>query len=237
MNDHLLDRALARVRQQHRPYTLTDTARAQARLTARISARMWHGALTFDDQMAPARTAAARAADRSRLTHRAYRHQLRTLCRTVVTQDLPKLGEFLAHRILEPDGALVLGCVLQLAERDQSAQFWWQFAAGAGNRGAACCLYLHHMALGEREEAELWHHQAGLEPLLPQAPEAEDRTDLDAALLLLDHLRDTGADTFSAAANAVIAYVPDALDDVDDVDLPLPEPSFPERIGQLTATT
>ncbi|MEU2856763.1 hypothetical protein [Streptomyces syringium] len=235
MTDHLLDEALARVRLERRPYTCSETVDAEARLAARITVRMWHGALNFDDQMAPARSAAIRAAERSWLPHRAFRRQLHVLCRTVVTQDLHKLGEFLARRILEPDGALVLGCVLQLAEREDSAQFWWQFAAGAGNRGAACCLYLHHMALGERREAGLWHQQAGLENLVPKTPETVNRTDLNAALRLLEVLRDRDGD-FSAAASAVIAYVPDALDDIDDVDLPLPEPEFPQRIEQLTAT-
>ncbi|MFC5148202.1 MULTISPECIES: hypothetical protein [Streptomyces] len=228
-----LELALARVRLVRPPYTVADTQAAEARLAARITARMLHGALSFDDQMAPARTAAARTAERSDLPHRAFRRQLQALCRTVVTRNLHELGGFLTCRILEPAGALVLGCVLHLAERGDSAQFWWQFAAGAGNRGAACCLYLHHMALGERREAELWHEQAGLEHLIPKTPETIDRTDLNAVLSLLAHLR--GTSVFSAATNAVIAYVPHALDDNDALDLPLPDPDFAERIEELTS--
>ncbi|KJY42134.1 hypothetical protein VR41_09205 [Streptomyces sp. NRRL B-1568] len=229
-----IERALAKARLARHPYT--GTHQAETRLAARIAERTWLGALHFDDQMEPARTAAARVPERDALPHRALHRHLRTLCETVVTQDLNKLRTFLARRLLEPDGALVLGCVLQLTGREDSARFWWQFAGGAGDTGAACCLYLHHMALGERREAELWHRQAGLEPHIPKNPEAIDRRDLDTALRILDNLRD-GMSGFSPAANAVIAYVPDAVGFVDEVDLPLPAPDFAERIQELTATT
>lgn len=56
-------------------------------------------------------------------------------------------------RILEPDGARVLACVLHLAGREDSARFWWQFAAGADDNLAKFCLFLHHVALGEIHEA------------------------------------------------------------------------------------
>ncbi|MFI9723557.1 hypothetical protein ACIHFE_28535 [Streptomyces sp. NPDC052396] len=228
-----LDHVLAKARLDRRPYASDEMDRAEARLAARLTERMWLGALCFDDQMEPARAAAARAAQRNYLPHRAFYRSLRSLCTTVVAQDLHKLGTFLAHRLLEPEGALVLGCVLQLADREDSARFWWQFAAGADAAWAACCLYLHHMALGERQEAELWRRHAGLESLIPETPEEIDRNDLNTALQMLDGLRD--GEGFSPAASAVIAYVPDALGFVDEVDLPLPQPDFPERIEELTA--
>ncbi|MEU2872802.1 hypothetical protein ABZ769_26930 [Streptomyces olivoreticuli] len=229
-----IDHALARARLEHRPYA--STAEAEVRLTARITERVWQGALRFDDQMELARTAAARTTRRDSLPHRAFHRHLRILCETVVTQDLSKLGGFLSRRILEPDGALVLGCILQLAEREDSARFWWQFAAGAGDNGAACCLYLHHMALGERREADLWHCHAGLEDHIPRVPESLTRRDLNTALRILDNLRDDETSGFSPAATAVIAYVPDAVGYVEEVDLPLPAPDFAERIEELTAT-
>ncbi|MGX1854408.1 hypothetical protein OIU91_00285 [Streptomyces sp. NBC_01456] len=229
-----LDRALAKARLTRRPYT--GMPAAEARLTARINERMWQGALSFDDQMEPARTAAARAAERAGLPHRAHTRHLNTLCETVVARDLHKLSTFLSRRILEPEAARVLGCVLRLAHRFDSAQFWWQFAGGAGDLAAACCLYLHHMALGERHEAKLWRDQAGLEVHDPATPEFADCSDLVAALRILDVLRKENAGV-SAAANAVIAYVPDALGFVDDVDLPLPEADFASRIEELTAST
>ncbi|MEU7596551.1 hypothetical protein AB0B79_26485 [Streptomyces sp. NPDC039022] len=56
-------------------------------------------------------------------------------------------------------GALVYACLLHLTGHPESAQFWWQLAAGAGNRAAAYCLHLHHLHLGESREALHWHHQ------------------------------------------------------------------------------
>ncbi|MFI9358593.1 hypothetical protein ACWGQL_30260 [Streptomyces lydicus] len=229
-----LDRALAKARLPRRPYT--GTPAAEARLTARINERMWQGALSFDDQMEFARTAAARAAERAGLPHRIHTRHLNTLCETVVARDLHKLSTFFSRRILEPEAARVLGCVLQLAHRSDSAQFWWQFAAGAGDIGAACCLYLHHMALGERHEAQLWREQASLEVHDPSTPEFAHCSDLVAALRILDVLRKENTSGVSAAANAVIAYVPDALGFVEEVDLPLPEADFATRIEELTAS-
>ncbi|MFF7705390.1 hypothetical protein [Streptomyces lydicus] len=229
-----LDRALAKARLPRRPYT--GTPAAEARLTARINERMWQGALSFDDQMEFARTAAARAAERAGLPHRIHTRHLNTLCETVVARDLHKLSTFFSRRILEPEAARVLGCVLQLAHRSDSAQFWWQFAAGAGDIGAACCLYLHHMALGERHEAQLWREQASLEVHDPSTPEFAHCSDLVAALRILDVLRKENTSGVSAAANAVIAYVPDALGFVDEFDLPLPEADFATRIEELTAS-
>jgi hypothetical protein len=56
-------------------------------------------------------------------------------------------------------GAAVFACVLYLGEQPESAQFWWQLAAGAGSRMAAYCLHLHHRALGETREAQHWYRQ------------------------------------------------------------------------------
>ncbi|WP_438484746.1 hypothetical protein [Streptomyces sp. S186] len=226
-----VDRALAKARLPRRPYS--GVQEAEARLTARIAERVWHGALSFDDQMEPARMAALREAGRPCAPCRTHHQHLRTLCETVVAKQLHKLGTFLSRRVLEPEGALVLGCVLHLARRADSAQFWWQFAAGAGDTGAACCLYLHHMALGEVDQAQLWCEQAEMEVPLPPSPEWADRRDVVTALRILEVLRNDAE--LSEAVIAVIAYVPEALGFVDeDVELPLPEADFASRIEELT---
>ncbi|MEU6122492.1 hypothetical protein [Streptomyces sp. NPDC047123] len=67
---------------------------------------------------------------------------------------------------LDVDGAHIFACMLHLAEHPESAQFWWQLAAGAGNRSAAYCLHLHHLGRGEDPEAAHWldqlqHHLDG----------------------------------------------------------------------------
>ncbi|MEV5281390.1 hypothetical protein [Streptomyces sp. NPDC051994] len=60
---------------------------------------------------------------------------------------------------LDVQGAAVFACLLYLTGHPESAQFWWQLAAGAGYRAAAYCLHLHHLALGEAREAAHWRHQ------------------------------------------------------------------------------
>jgi hypothetical protein len=61
---------------------------------------------------------------------------------------------------IDPDGALHFACLLHLADHQEGAQFWWQFAAGAGNPTAAYCLYLLHLGRGELRDAEHWIWQA-----------------------------------------------------------------------------
>ena len=86
---------------------------------------------------------------------------------------------------LDVDGALVFACLLHLTDHPESAQFWWQLAAGAGHRAAAYCLHLHHLALGETREARHWLH------------------------VVTDDVLDTDApdDAFLATLEAVAAYV------------------------------
>ncbi|WP_066951517.1 hypothetical protein [Streptomyces lushanensis] len=60
---------------------------------------------------------------------------------------------------LDVHGALVFACLLHLTGHPESAQFWWQLAAGASSRAAAYCLHLHHLQLGESREARHWYHQ------------------------------------------------------------------------------
>ncbi|KAB7835746.1 hypothetical protein [Streptomyces mobaraensis] len=61
---------------------------------------------------------------------------------------------------IDPRGALAFACLLHLADREEGAAFWWQFAAGADSTTAAHCLYLHHLQHSDRGLAEHWHHQA-----------------------------------------------------------------------------
>ncbi|MBH5335796.1 hypothetical protein IHE55_13725 [Streptomyces pactum] len=170
---------------------------------------------------------------------------LHTLCEAVIARPgaLTLLGDLVARRILEPPGARVLGCVLRLAEHPDCAQFWWQFAAGAGDPAAAYCLYLHHMALGEEAQAHgwlnWWHEEACtqappvVDPLHEDAP-----TDHEMAIALRVLRGFTKGRDLPAPVRAVLAYVPRAVDYRDDLelDLPLPEPGFAARIEHLTAS-
>ncbi|MDW6062655.1 hypothetical protein SAZ11_37295 [Streptomyces sp. FXJ1.4098] len=227
--DHVLARALLN------PTPPCDLAAAEARLAARLADGSPDRPATGDDRDA----AAGHVPD----TDERMARDLRTLCEAIIGRDgaLAQLQEVITHRILEPPGARVLGCVLQLAGHDDSAQFWWQFASGAGDPAAAYCLYLHHMALGEEAQAhwwlDWWHEQAGgaIPPVTdPVAELATTDHEMSIALRILCGLKK--GTVAPAATTAVINYVAQAVDFIDDLDLPLPEPEFADRIEDLTAT-
>ncbi|MDT0318091.1 hypothetical protein [Streptomyces millisiae] len=208
-----------------RTYTRQEIDAAESRIAARVADRTRCGALDPDQMACPG----SRAAEIAR--------SLRTLCRTVVEQEgaLQHMADLLGGRIPEPDGARVLGCVLQLAGQEDGARFWWQFSAGAGDGVASYCLYLHHLTLGEEWEAELWHRQAGPDRH-PHDPvgEPEDGSDPALVLRVLALLRGEPG-YLTAAAAAVVHYVPDAMRFVDEIELPLPDEDFAQRIEELTA--
>ncbi|RSO12543.1 hypothetical protein DMH15_40350, partial [Streptomyces sp. WAC 06725] len=167
-----LDRLLAKARLDTPPYTEREVAAAEARLSARVADRVLCGALSFDAAI-QAHVEAALGRDRTtgergdpceqRHMHDAAQDLLR-LCALVVGEPeaLHQMSVFIGGRLLEPDGARVLACVLQLAGREDSARFWWQYAAGAGDTSSAYCLYLHHLSLAEVGEAHWWHAHADL---------------------------------------------------------------------------
>ncbi|MEU6611568.1 hypothetical protein ABZ922_42280 [Streptomyces shenzhenensis] len=87
------------------------------------------------------------------------------------------------HRPLDVDGALVFACLLYLTDHRESAQFWWQLAAGAGRRAAAYCLHLHHLALGETREARHWLHEVTHDFLGTEGPDEAFLAVLEAVAL------------------------------------------------------
>ncbi|MFD3523554.1 hypothetical protein [Streptomyces sp. NPDC058653] len=60
----------------------------------------------------------------------------------------------------DPEGAVVFAALLHLARAHDAAQFWWQFAAGGGNRTAAFCLSLAHGRRAEFSDARHWRAEA-----------------------------------------------------------------------------
>lgn len=86
---------------------------------------------------------------------------------------LPDAERRLFEKKLDIQGAVVFACLLSLTHQPESAQFWWQLAAGAGNRIAAYCLHLHHLGLGESREAQHWYHQVAqaIEDAVDAAPD------------------------------------------------------------------
>lgn len=145
MTSHI-DQLLAKARLVNDPYPQEDINAAAERIAARVAARRAEPAPpTGLEPCGPPQPAGHAGAG-------VAAQDLRTLCETAVmsTGALASLQHFVARSLPEPSGARVLGCVLQLTEREDAARFWWQYAAGAGDSPAVYCLYLHHMAHGER---------------------------------------------------------------------------------------
>ncbi|EPH44294.1 hypothetical protein ABT390_10010 [Streptomyces aurantiacus] len=187
---------------------------------------------------------------------RAAARDLRSLCEAVVTTAaVTSLSDFLTQALPKPPGARVLGCILQLSGAEDSARFWWQYAAGAGDTPATYCLYLHHLSLGEQGEATWWQQQApcaarparacddpggGPEPGFPldHPPVRTDRS-VPTTLRVLSRLkvseRPAELRARPAVVGAVMDYVASAVSYVDpDLELPLPHADFTDHIRVLT---
>jgi hypothetical protein len=172
---------------------------------------------------------------------------LHTLCETLV-QHTPgsEVADFLTEQVPEPRSALVLACVLELTETSEGARFWWEYAAGAGQSAAAYCLYLHHLALGERETADWWHRQT--DDVQPSSSTAVARTETEwhpgnhlvassstsTVLRVLRHLSRNSSRPRSAVVAELMTYMPTAVATgylrEPDMDLPLPGQDFADRI-------
>ncbi|MBD0690257.1 hypothetical protein [Streptomyces sp. CBMA123] len=59
-------------------------------------------------------------------------------------------------RRIQPEGAEVFAALLYATGKEEGAEFWWRFAAGSGSGTAAYCLHLHHLMLGETDDADYW---------------------------------------------------------------------------------
>jgi hypothetical protein len=180
---------------------------------------------------------------------------LRALCETLVTHmPATSVAEFVTDQVPEPRSALVLACVLQLTDTDDGARYWWQYAAGAGQPAAAYCLYLHHLALGERATAAWWHRQTDDVQPPPEAPArahpsttqpvrswfgTEAGVSATSILRALLAVTREAARPRTAAVTELMAYVPLAVAAgylrQPDVELPLPGAGFARKIRALLA--
>ncbi|MFH8346103.1 hypothetical protein [Streptomyces sp. NPDC018045] len=240
-----LDRLLSKARLVTPPYTDRELAAAEARLAARVADRVLYGALSFDAAV-QARVEAALGRDRpagergeptEQRRMRDAAQDLQRLCALVVGEPeaLHQMSVFIGGRVLEPDGARVLACVLHLAGREDSARFWWQYAAGAGDTSAAYCLYLHHLSLAEVGEAHWWHAHADPDHPARARPSADAYDLFISWAITLEVAHEPGTPPPPAA---VVGYVSNAIQFTDnpDLDLPLPPVGFAERIAQLTTS-
>lgn len=245
-----IQEVLAKARLVSPGYSAEEMAAAEARLEAKAATRMVTGAITFDDATCHRlrRAGTWRSAGPEPVDGAADKHicraeeDLRGLCHVLISQPdaLHAMSTFISARVLEPAGARILACVLHLADREGSARFWWQYAAGADDVAATYCLYLHHMALGETEEADWWHDQVS--PVLGRRLGSDNPADNPADRYVLALGWTTCLQivarhrAFTDATNAALAYVRTAVRFVDDdIDLPLPDAGFAARIEEITA--
>ncbi|MET7715457.1 hypothetical protein [Streptomyces sp. NPDC005407] len=185
-------------------------------------------------------------------TSTAAAEDLRALCETLVTHTpADDVADFVTEQLPEPRSAMVLACVLQLTDTDDGARFWWQYAAGAGQAAAAYCLYLHHLALGEKDAADWWHQQTDdvhhpdqppqpTELAVPSwhpAAEQVTNTSTTTMLRILRQLARYTTRPQSAAVTELMAYIPTAVAAgylrQPEMDLPMPGPDFAHRISTL----
>ncbi|MEU0037585.1 hypothetical protein [Streptomyces sp. NPDC006333] len=174
------------------------------------------------------------------------------MCETLVLHTPPSaVVKFVSDQVPEPRSALVLACVLQLTDTSEGARFWWQYAAGAGQAAAAYCLYLHHLALGERDTADWWHRQADEVQPPPEPRNVDDGSSWNPAehritsasttefMRILRLLAKQTVRSRSAAISALMAYIPAAVTTgylrEPDSELPLPGMEFARRIHALLA--
>ncbi|WP_225804382.1 hypothetical protein [Streptomyces sp. NK15101] len=176
---------------------------------------------------------------------------LRALCEALVRHTpATAVSAFVTDQVPEPRSALVLACVLQLTDTDDAARFWWQYAAGAGQPGAAYCLYLHHLALGETHTARWWHTQTHEDK--PPARHAwttvhwnnkplvlrhEDHASTTTIVRVLRNLAQHVSRPRSAVVTELMKYMPTAVAvgylREPESELPLPGPSFAREVQAL----
>ncbi len=133
----------------------------------------------------------------------------------------------------DPGGALAFACLLLLADYEEGAQFWLQYAAGGGQATGAVCLLLLHLHRGEWRDAKFWAEQITV-------LEAEPYQYAPVAHKVLDTTFGPGGVTVHLDLPDDVAAVPeeavrDAVDDlaVDTLDgLAIPQPS-PDLAHQL----
>ncbi|MFD3918975.1 hypothetical protein [Streptomyces sp. NPDC058595] len=127
----------------------------------------------------------------------------------------------------DPEGAVVFGALLHLARDHDAAQFWWQFAAGGGNRTAAFCLYLAHGRRAEFSDARHWRAEARRLTAAPDtatpAPAARPLLPESIRHQLLTQCRSGSRPTLPARLEAVINRLPvDPDHDFGTIPRPVP---------------
>ena len=164
--------------------------------------------------------------------------QLQVLCEIAVTYTgASQFTDFITDELPAPGGAWVLGCLLHLAGAEDGSRFWWQYAAGAGERGASYCLSLYHRALGDVRTADFWLDQAE-DDTQGRGGEASSTA---TVLRIITQFNADNERTLTEAARAVMSYTASAVNAgyrrYPDVEIPVPGPHFAETVQVILAVT
>ncbi|MCT9093940.1 glycoprotein [Streptomyces sp. ASQP_92] len=179
-------------RTDHEPDTGIDTTLIQAKaLTGAYQGYDTDAALNRVRVLADSGTGpgpAAPVASRYPTVHEQAAHDLDLASSLIV--DAPQAQRSISLLVesdpIEPEGALVFAALLHLSGHRDPAQFWFEFAAGAGNRTAAFCLTLLHQQRSEHRTADHWR------TLIPTPEQATPQPAADASpppALLPDRVR------------------------------------------------
>ncbi|MFD7091502.1 hypothetical protein ACFV94_27410 [Streptomyces sp. NPDC059896] len=205
-----------------------DTAAARNRAGARRTVRA--AACRTDPGAAPRRYPSA---------HEQAAHDLSLAVALVLNapEAAASLARLVDHDRIDPEGAVVFAALLHLTGHRDAAQFWWQFAAGGGNRTAAFCLFLAHQQRAEFKDAAYWRRQSrrlpgsgrpvtppALSSLLPETVRHD----------LLSQCHHGRHPTLPAALEAVINRLRVDSADEDFGEVPQPGPSLTDDLTRST---
>ncbi|MFE2599525.1 hypothetical protein ACFXCZ_24025 [Streptomyces sp. NPDC059396] len=140
------------------------------------------------------------------------------------------LTRLVDHDSIDPEGAVVFAALLHLTGHQDAAQFWWQFAAGGGNRTAAFCLFLAHQQRAEFRDAAYWRGQSRRLPRPGRAKTAPTLSSLLPETVrhdLLSQCHRGRHPTLPAPLEAVINRLRVDSADEDFGEVPQPDVSLP----------
>ncbi|MET9462582.1 hypothetical protein ABZY05_47625 [Streptomyces canus] len=230
-----IDEALARARILQDAYTPSHREASRRRISDQLHELRWMQTLTDPVGSAP------RGPRPPLLLHQRAALELRALCQGIIHDDdaARRIARFDTAR--DPGGALAFACLLVLADREEGAQFWLQFAAGGGQATGAICLYLLHLTRGEWRDAKFWARQ--IEPLehepcqyAPIPHEVVDTTTGPGGALtvFLDLPDDAAAVPEDAVKDAVDDLAVDRIDGLGAI--PQPNADLAHQLEDLVTT-
>jgi hypothetical protein len=234
-----IDEALQHARVFEGHYTLQHLADSRRRIREKLAE------LRSIQQLAT--TAVPGAPQPPAALHERAASDLRALCHVIIrdAEAARRIARF--DKALDPGGALAFACLLLLADKQEGAQFWLQFAAGAGNSSAAVCLYLLHLTRGDVRDAQHWAHQTALlseDPCQPcqYTPIAHTLlapADPPVITVTVEITLPADATTVTVTEEAVRTAVEAlAVDQVDGLGLiPQPSADLAHQLPNLVATT